>query len=228
MKKITSWLWMSEDNLLIDLGAPTDPQILDVIIKIERDINFRRPVWLLDYCYGFGKLGLTINSSLVNVDQVVEWLSFFTKSEGQDDRAASLIVIEACYDPRVAPDLLAVCEHLSLSLDELIQIHSERTYRVLATGFAPGFGYLGETDSRLHMPRKDVPLTRIPPGSLAIAANQTVIYPRELPGGWHLIGRVAQRLVTFTEDSVATLLSLGCSVCFESISYEKFCERVDS
>ncbi|HAY55510.1 MAG TPA: allophanate hydrolase, partial [Gammaproteobacteria bacterium] len=48
-------------------------------------------------------------------------------------------------------------------------------------------------------PRLDVPRTRIPAGSVAIAENQTVIYPKQTPGGWHIIGRMPGSIVSFTD-----------------------------
>ncbi len=35
----------------------------------------------------------------------------------------------------------------------------------------------------------------MPAGSVAIVARQTVIYPDESPGGWHLLGRTPLRIV---------------------------------
>jgi len=32
----------------------------------------------------------------------------------------------------------------------------------------------------------------VPGGSVAVAQKLSVIYPADSPGGWHLIGRVAQ------------------------------------
>ena len=43
-------------------------------------------------------------------------------------------------------------------------------------------------DPALHLPRRPTPRTRVPSGSVAIAAEYTAVYPSESPGGWHLIG----------------------------------------
>jgi inhibitor of KinA len=61
-------------------------------------------------------------------------------------------------------------------------------------GFVAGFGYLWPLDERLRLPRRDTPRTRVPAGSVAIAGQQTAVYPTETPGGWHLIGRTDVRL----------------------------------
>ena len=71
--------------------------------------------------------------------------------------------------------------------------------RVFLVGFVPGWGYLGPLPEELELPRREVPRTKVPAGSVAIAGRQTGIYPLPTPGGWHLIGRTSVRL--FLPDS---------------------------
>lgn len=91
-------------------------------------------------------------------------------------------------------DLSEVARLCGLTCAQVIDLHAGRDYRVGAIGFAPGFAYLGELDERLVLPRRATPRTRVPAGSLAIAERQTAVYPQASPGGWHLLGRTAQRL----------------------------------
>jgi KipI family sensor histidine kinase inhibitor len=49
------------------------------------------------------------------------------------------------------------------------------------------------------------PRTRVPAGSVAIGGAQTGIYPRELPGGWQLIGRTPLVLFDPTREQPALL-----------------------
>jgi inhibitor of KinA len=48
--------------------------------------------------------------------------------------------------------------------------------------------YLGKTDKKLHCERKEKPSLNIRKGSIGLALDQTCIYPRQSPGGWHIIG----------------------------------------
>jgi KipI family sensor histidine kinase inhibitor len=91
-------------------------------------------------------------------------------------------------------DLGEVARLCGLTGTQVIDLHAGRDYRVGAIGFAPGFAYLGELDQRLALPRRATPRTLVPAGSLAIAERQTAVYPQASPGGWHLLGRIAQRL----------------------------------
>ncbi len=63
----------------------------------------------------------------------------------------------------------------------------------------PGWAYLGPLAEELELPRREVPRTQVPAGSVAIAGRQSGIYPLPTPGGWHLIGRTSVRL--FLPDS---------------------------
>ena len=85
-------------------------------------------------------------------------------------------------------DLRAVAESCSLSVNEVIALHAGAEYRAEFCGFAPGFAYLRGLPAVLHVPRRASPRTRVPAGAVAIAAEYSAVYPRESPGGWHLLG----------------------------------------
>ena len=97
-----------------------------------------------------------------------------------------LIEIPVVYD---GPDLEEVAERTGLTVKAVVARHLGPTYRVAMLGFVPGFAYLGPLDPALVLPRRAPPRTRVPTGSVAIAGEQTGIYPAATPGGWHLIGR---------------------------------------
>lgn len=104
--------------------------------------------------------------------------------------------IPVTYD---GPDIADVSERLHLSRNDVIAIHTRPIYRVFLVGFVPGWAYLGPLPEELALPRRDVPRTQVPAGSVAIAGRQTGIYPLPTPGGWHLIGRTKVKL--FLPDS---------------------------
>lgn len=109
-------------------------------------------------------------------------------------KAPKKIAVPVCYGGACGPDLDILCADLSLSKDQLIEIHSAQTYRVLTVGFAPGFAYLGPLPPALHCSRLDTPRARVPAGSVGVAGEMTGVYPLASPGGWRLIGRTPMRL----------------------------------
>ncbi|QEM81173.1 urea amidolyase family protein [Halomonas binhaiensis] len=88
-------------------------------------------------------------------------------------------------------DLKHVAELLGISSHEVIQRHTQSTYHVAFSGFAPGFAYLSSDDSLLNVPRRSEPRTRIPPGAVALAGAFSGIYPKASPGGWQIIGHTS-------------------------------------
>ena len=103
--------------------------------------------------------------------------------------SGATIEVPVCYGGDLGPDLGSVASLAGCTEAEVIEVHCSREYRVFMVGFVPGFAYMGPVEPRLSLPRRANPRTRVPAGSVALAAGQTGIYPMETPGGWHLIGR---------------------------------------
>lgn len=102
-----------------------------------------------------------------------------------------LVEIPTIYD---GPDLPEVAQRIGCSVDDVIRMHTERTYLAAFAGFAPGFMYCTGLDERLRIPRRDTPRTSVPAGSVAVADVYTSIYPVPSPGGWNLLGRTDVQL----------------------------------
>ncbi|MGO2510669.1 5-oxoprolinase subunit PxpB [Marinomonas polaris] len=131
------------------------------------------------------------------------------------------VVIPVYYGKEVGPDIEDVASHCKLSIDEVIKRHRETTYRAYAIGFTPGFAFLGNTPDELHVPRKTTPRLKVPVGSVALAENQTAVYPSVTPGGWQIIGRTPVNLIDWGSKNLA-LIAMGDSVRFEPISRDEF------
>ena len=97
--------------------------------------------------------------------------------------------VPVCYDAEFALDLPDVSQRLKIAPEEIARRHVNARYRVLMVGFAPGHPYIGGLDPKLAVPRRDTPRAIVPAGSVAIANQQTVVYPYAIPGGWSVIGR---------------------------------------
>lgn len=122
------------------------------------------------------------------------------------------VVIEVAYD---GDDLDEVGRITGLGADGVVAAHTSKPWRVAFGGFVPGFAYLVGGDSRLVVPRRDEPRTRVPAGSVALAGEFSGVYPRETPGGWQLIGRTDAVLWDVDRPEPA-LLTVGMSVQFRA------------
>jgi inhibitor of KinA len=110
-----------------------------------------------------------------------------------DSKDRALIRVPVCYGGDFGPDLKNIAEFAHVTESDVVDIHAARTYRVFMLGFMPGFAYMGMVDSRIAVPRREVPRVRVPRGSVCIAGVQTSIHPVDAPSGWHLIGRTPVR-----------------------------------
>lgn len=132
--------------------------------------------------------------------------------------------IPTVYD---GPDLVRVAGQNKLTERQVVELHSERVYHVYLIGFAPGFPYLGDLNSRLHTPRLASPRPRVEPGSVAIGGEHTGIYSVASPGGWNLIGRTSVKLFEPTRrkeregDAAMFWLKAGDRVRFVPVSVGK-------
>lgn len=136
------------------------------------------------------------------------------------------IAIPACYDPSLAPDLAHVAGATGLDPDEIRARHAEPAYTVRCVGFSPGFAYLGGLYESLKLPRRPEPRPRVPPGSVAIAADTTAVYPHATPGGWHLIGRTAEVMFDPARPEPSRLRA-GDRVRFRPISLDEYRDSVE-
>ena len=116
-------------------------------------------------------------------------------------------------------DLEEVTRLTGLTTDKVIAAHTGTPWRVGFGGFAPGFAYLIGGDERLNVPRQSEPRTRVPAGSVALAGEFSAIYPRESPGGWQLIGQMADDSVALwdIERDPPALLRPGMWVQFREV-----------
>jgi KipI family sensor histidine kinase inhibitor len=117
------------------------------------------------------------------------------------------------YGGEDGPDLDELAAMHGLRPADVVELHASVDYRVYMLGFAPGFAYLGRVPAEIAAPRRPTPRQRVAAGSVAIARDQTGIYPFETPAGWNVIGRTALTLWDPTADPPA-LFAPGDSVRF--------------
>lgn len=220
-----SYELVNEFSLLIRFSEELDDEASDNIIRASNYAPQLLPGGLTDIIPSYTSL-MIVFDPLVFPPETVKQKFQTAWPEIQQQPLAKrsdqpVIEIPTCYDPSVGPDLLMVAEQLQLPWQELVALHSSTDYRVYTLGFSPGFAFMGQLDPKLRIPRKSTPRTRVPAGSVAIADFQTAVYPRQSPGGWHLIGRTPLRLFTPDRQPPA-LLQPGDRVRFTPIDLEQF------
>jgi len=143
------------------------------------------------------------------------------KSAGKFEDSGRVVEVPVCYHPEFALDLDEVASRTRVAKQDVAKLHAASKHRVLMVGFSPGQPYVGGLDARLSVPRRATPRTQMPAGSIAIANDQTCVYPYETPGGWSIIGRTPLRVFDPAREP-ASLFAPGDRVRFIPISMDDF------
>jgi KipI family sensor histidine kinase inhibitor len=218
---------LGDAALLVDFRGSSDALIK--VHKLCERLFSRSPSWLLDAIPGIDTLLISLQfqdldhgvirlAARTEVEELLESILSEKKLSAVKD---SVHRIRVCYDPEVAPDLVASAEKCKLTVREFINRHKNSEISVDILGFMPGFAYCSGLDPSLKLPRLDTPRTAVPPGSVAIAELQTAIYPKTTPGGWNIIGRSPDALFDPYKKR-PSLLTAGDRVEFIEIDLVQF------
>lgn len=138
-----------------------------------------------------------------------------------DEYSKNIINIDVYYGEELALDLERIAINSNLNIKDVISIHSAVIYDVYAIGFLPGFAYLACVDDKIVTPRLKTPRKKIKKGSVAIANNQTAVYPQDSPGGWNIIGASTFDFFDKKLDTLSSI-SIDSKIKFNPISKEEF------
>lgn len=142
----------------------------------------------------------------------------------QRESESLLTEIPVYYGNDAGWDLSKIANTCQLSTEEIIKLHSQHIYRSYALGFTPGFCYLGTLNEKLVLPRKSTPRLSVPKGAVAIAEQQTAVYPSTSPGGWHIIGQTPLDLHQKYNGEIEPLIKIGQQIKFVAIDKATFIE----
>lgn len=213
---------ISEDAVLIEWQETISPAIQQTISHLKARLKASLTNKLVDMLSSYNSLIIYYRFDLITYPQLLEVIIENTASSPASmDKVNNLpqLEIPVLYHGN---DLEYVAKKLSLSSDDVIELHSANSYIAYAHGFTPGFCYLASLTEQLQLPRRATPRTKVPKGAVAIAGQQTAIYPNTSPGGWHIIGYTPTPMYNTTAQSFVPTISLGQVVRFSAISTEKF------
>lgn len=218
---------MAEDAVLLRFGNGIDTAINARVHAAACALRAAELPGLIDIAPAYATLLVRFDPLAHSAGELCDALSGMIQALSSEafttSGASREIVIPVCYGDGFGGDLDVVAQHAGLSREEVIVRHTSADYTVAMLGFAPGFPYLLGLDVTLHMPRRATPRTRVPAGAVAIGGAQTGIYPRELPGGWHLIGRTPRVLFDPRRDPPC-LLAPGDRVRLRAIGADEFAQ----
>ncbi|BCW47389.1 carboxyltransferase domain-containing protein [Arthrobacter sp. StoSoilB5] len=104
-------------------------------------------------------------------------------------RAPREFNVPVVYGGEYGPDLGRVAEFQGVDPEEIIRLHTEKTYTVRCLGAPAGSPMMDGPAFPKPVPRLKDPRLSVPAGAVAVAGRQAVIAPAVAPGGWCVIGQ---------------------------------------
>jgi KipI family sensor histidine kinase inhibitor len=192
--------------LSIELADEISEAASALVARLDAALNARPPAGLIETVPTYRAVLIFFDPLRLDPAELrLRALDALAAAGGPLDRAPRRWEVPVVYGGEHGPDLEAVARRAGLEPARVVALHSGVEYRVYMIGFMPGFPYLGDVPAEIATPRLATPRTRVPAGSVAIAARQTCIYPNASPGGWNLLGRTAFRLFDLDREPPCTL-----------------------
>jgi len=180
---------LGDSSLLVQLGDEIDLAVNQRVHALASLIEASSINGIIETVPAYASLLIHYDPLILSFAQLKNHLrAKINLVEEASNRKRRFIEVPVHYGGNYGIDLESVASHLHLKVEDVIRIHSERTYTIFMMGFTPGFPYMGKLDNAIIMPRLETPRTRVPAGTVAIAGSQTGIYSIDSPGGWQLIG----------------------------------------
>jgi KipI family sensor histidine kinase inhibitor len=220
---------LGDSAAYVEFSTTLDLEVNSVVQRLALVILKRKVPWIRDVVPALGGVALHFDPDNAEfpaqpLEAALEIVneSLKTALAAKED-AGREVELPVCYEPEFALDLAEVAKKADLAPEEVTRRHAAGEYRVLMMGFAPGHAYMGGLDAKLAVPRRASPRAIVPAGSVAIANEQTVVYPYAISGGWNVIGRTP--MVLFDASRARpSLLWPGDRVRFRAISRAEFLE----
>lgn len=187
-----------------------------------------KPPYLIDCILSYDTLLIEFDCLKFDHYYVISQLKLLKTVTHQktESHHARIHEVDVCYqyNSKHCPnDMEIVSNFLKLSRSQIIDLHTNIQFMVFAIGFMPNFAYLGELPEKINMPRLPKPRLKVPAGAVAIADNQTAIYPNVSPGGWHIIGYAPSFLCSKTQIE----FKMSDKIIFKSIDEKAFFDQVN-
>lgn len=140
-----------------------------------------------------------------------------------DDAAPREFDVPVVYGGAYGPDLEAVAQHEGLSVEEIIRLHSSKTYVIRCLGAPAGSPMMDGPAFPLPVPRLKDPRLSVPAGAVSVAGRQAVIAPAVAPGGWQVIGQTPLTLLDIHRDPLVPY-NPGDILRFRQITEDEFAD----
>lgn len=213
----------SADSIIIYFGNEISFDISNNTINAYNLLKNSDIQGLLDIIPSYTSILITYDIFLYKYSELCEIIKNYLNnhSKTMNNHNSKLVRIPVYYGCDVGLDLQRVASLHQLDVNSVISVHTAYTYTVFAIGFAPGFAYCGEVNEKIATPRLETPRKIVAKGSVAIANNQTAVYPSNSPGGWNILGKTTFEMFDKKIDTLCPV-KVGDKIQFIPITKERF------
>jgi inhibitor of KinA len=211
----------------IEFADKLDLDVNAFVQRLAAALHARARPWLRDVVPSLGGIALHYDPDHPDVHgDALEAAAILVQecmkeAAAEREDAARTLEVPVCYEREFAPDIEEVAAQLKLGVGEVAALHAAGEYRVLMIGFAPGHAYMSGLDAKLAVPRRASPRALVAPGAVAIANEQTVVYPYAISGGWSVIGRTPLTIFDARREA-PSLFAAGDRVRFRAVGADEF------
>ena len=173
--------------ILLDVAGPTFDEACQARIWALAAQLSRRP-GISETVPGMNNLmvvfdPLTVDPLAVEADMRRGWQTVVP-----EDTVGRTVDVPVTYGGPGGVDLAEFAAGKNMTIGDVVARHTAPLYSVAAVGAMPGFVYLSGLDPVLALPRRHIPRTGVPVGSVIVGGAQAGIMPLTAPSGWHILG----------------------------------------
>ena len=213
--------------IYVEFSKTLDLEVNSAVQRLARMVHAKALPWVRDVVPALAGLAIhfdpdhpevfgdATSASLKAIDDCLK------QGLPKEDDAGRTVEVPVCYEGEFAPDLPEVAAAAKVTQEEAVALHAGSEFRVLMIGFAPGHPYMAGVNPKLAVRRRATPRAIVAAGSVAIANDQTVVYPYAISGGWNIIGRTPLAVFDAGREQ-PSLFAAGDRVHFKPITRAEF------
>ena len=140
-----------DSAILIEFEQRISPKIHEQVVNLQAKIKTAAITGVTYFIPAYCSLTIGYNPLLIQFKSIKEQIEDLKNQPSAESltHKSQLLQIPVCYETPYGLDLKSVARLAKISKEKVIQLHTEKTYRVYMLGFLPGFAYMSSLSKQL-------------------------------------------------------------------------------
>ena len=143
----------SADSIIIYFGNEISQNVFKNVNKTYQHLLQLNTKGILELIPSYTSIFLRYNIFIYDFSSIQTYLLNIKNIENINTQDENIIQIDAYYSKEVGFDLENISKQTKLSINEIIDLHSNKIYDIYAIGFLPGFAYMASVDKKNTTPK---------------------------------------------------------------------------